>query len=177
VTSAGPGPLDPRDPDGRDRDPRDGPERPGQLAPTPPTVLAVVAIVGLVGGWLLHPLSDRVGSPPLVGWSQPVLLGVVALVLGGAAWTTWRTVHVQHRRLAPHQALNRLALARACAYVGALMLGGYAGYALSWLGSSAELADQRMLRAGLAALAGLLVTITALLLERACRIRSDPPAH
>ena len=71
-------------------------------------------------------------------------------------------------------------LAKACALVGALVAGGYVGYALSWVGLAAELADQRMLRSGVAALGGLLTCGAALLLERACRVgaedeRSRPP--
>ncbi len=53
---------------------------------------------------------------------------------------------MRHERLEPHQAVNRLVLARACALVGALVAGGYLGYALSWLGVDAELARQRAWR-------------------------------
>ena len=72
------------------------------------------------------------------------------------AWHTWRAVHVRGERLEPHQAVNRLVLGRASALVGALVAGGYAGYAVSWVGSEAELAGQRMLRSALAAVCGLL---------------------
>ena len=44
-------------------------------------------------------------------------------------WRTWREVHVRRERLEPHRAVNRLVLARACALVGALVAGGYLGYA------------------------------------------------
>ena len=54
-------------------------------------------------------------------------------------------------RLEPHRAVNRLVMAKACALVGALVAGGYAGYALTWLGMEAELADQRLLRSAIAA--------------------------
>jgi hypothetical protein len=84
-------------------------------------------------------------------------------------------VHVRHERLLPHQAVNRLVLARACAFVGALVAGGYGGYAVSWLGLEAELAGQRAWRSATAALAGLLICATGLLLERACRVRSGDP--
>ena len=48
----------------------------------------------------------------------------------------------------PHQAVNRLVLAKACALAGALVAGGYLGYALSWVGlTDAELAQQRMVHA------------------------------
>ena len=65
-------------------------------------------------------------------------------------------------------------LARAGALVGALVAGGYAGYALSWIGDPAELAGQRILRSVVAVLAGVLMVVGALLLERACRVRKPP---
>jgi hypothetical protein len=98
---------------------------------------------------------------------------LVAGILGYTAYSTQRVVRDRPDLLAPHQAVNRLVLARACAFVGALVLGGYLGYALSWVGDEAELADERIWRSGAASLAGLLIVITALLLERACRIGKD----
>lgn len=139
-------------------------------------MLAVWAIVGLVGGWLLHPLSDRAGTAPVVSWAQPLALLLVALILGHTAYSTHRTRSHRPDLLAPHQAVNRLVLARACAFVGALVLGGYLGYALSWVGDEAELADERIWRSVAAAFAGLLIVVTALLLERACRVGSDEDA-
>jgi len=137
-------------------------------------VLTAWAVVGLVGGWLLRTLTVRSGgTPPIVTWAQPLALVLVAAILGATAYLTWRTVHVHHQRLDPHQAVNRLVLARACALVGALVAGGYLGYAVSWIGVGTELADQRVLRSLVAGLAGLAIVGTALLLERACRVRSD----
>jgi integral membrane sensor domain MASE1 len=78
---------------------------------------------------------------------------------------------VRRERLEPHQAVNRLVLARAGALVGALVAGGYAGYAISWIGDPAELAGQRILRSVIAVVAGVLIVVGALLLERACRVR------
>ena len=92
----------------------------------------------------------------MVTWLQVLALFLVAAILGVTAWATWRTLHVHGQRLEPHRAVNRLVLAKACALVGVLAAGGYAGYALSWVGIAAELADQRMLRSGVAALGGLL---------------------
>ena len=136
-------------------------------------MLAVWGIVGLVGGWLLHPLADRAGTAPVVSWVQPLARVLVALILGYTAYSTHRLRSQRPDLLAPHQAVNRLVLARACAFVGALVLGGYLGYALSWVGDDAELADERIWRSGAASFAGLLIVITALLLERACRVGSD----
>jgi hypothetical protein len=146
----------------------------GRLRPTPAGVLTGWAVVGLVGGWLLHPLAEWArGTAPVVTWVQPATLLLVAAILGSTAYLTWRTVHVQHHRLEPHQAVNRLVLARACALVGALVAGGYVGYAVSWIGVDAELAPQRLARSFVAAAAGAAIVVTAVLLERACRVRSD----
>ena len=131
---------------------------------------------GLVGGWLLRLVAESVrGTAPVVSWVQPGALLLLAVAVGLTAWQTWRAVHVHGERLEPHRAVNRLVLGRASALVGALVAGGYAGYALSWIGSDAELAGQRMLRSAVAALCGLLVVVGGLLLERACRVRKGPP--
>jgi hypothetical protein len=152
------------------------PEPFGSLRPTPPVVLAAWAVVGLAGGWLVHPLAERIsGTAPIVSWLQPLALLLVGAILGVTAHATWRTVHVRRERLLPHQAVNRLVLARACAFVGALAAGGYLGYALSWVGVEAELADQRLVRSLVAAAGSVVVVVTALLLERACRVRDDGP--
>ncbi|GAA2148605.1 hypothetical protein GCM10009844_27180 [Nocardioides koreensis] len=146
----------------------------GRLRPTSPAVLTTWAVIGLVGGWLFHPLMERTrGSAPVVTWTQPLALFLGAAIVGATAWGTWRTVQVRREPLEPHRAVNRLVLARSCAYVGALVAGGYAGYAVSWLGVGAELASQRAWRSLAAAVAGVAITITAVLLERACRVRSD----
>ena len=154
-------------------DPPEGEPPGGHLRPTSAAVLTAWALAGLVGGWLLHPFAERfLTTAPIVTWAQPLALVLVAAILGATAWATWRTLHVHQGRLEPHRAVNRLVLARACALVGALVAGGYAGYAISWLGSQAELADQRAWRSAAAAAAGVAITITAVLLERACRVPS-----
>ncbi len=149
----------------------------GRLQPTSPGALTIWGVLGLVGGWLLHAYADRaMDAAPIVTWAQPLALFLVAAILGVTARATWRTVHVRRERLQPHQAVNRLVLARACAYVGVLVAGGYFGYALSWIGVSAELAEQRAVRSLVAGLGGACVVATALLLERACRVRNEDDA-
>ncbi|WP_246081877.1 DUF3180 domain-containing protein [Nocardioides litoris] len=157
-------------------DPR-RPDSGGTLGPTRPVVLAAWALAGFAVGYLLHPVSDRFGNPPLVTWAQPLGLALVAAIVGGTAWSTYRSVQVRRETLEPHRAVNRLVLARACAYVGAVVGGGYLGYAASWLGDPSPLADERVVRSGVAALAGLVTAVVSLLLERACRVRSDDPPH
>lgn len=148
------------------------PPSPGHVRPTGLGPLVAWAAVGLLVGWLVRPVAQRVlDEAPVVTWLPVAALYLVAVILAAAAWSTWRTVHVHRRRMEPHRAVNRLVLAKACALVGALTAGGYAGYAVSWTGMAAELADQRILRSTVAAVGGVLLCGAALVLERACRVR------
>ena len=159
---------------GPDDDRNEGPEPQGTLRPLSYTVVTVWSVAGLVLGWLWHPVSERFsGTAPVVSWAQPSALWLIAVVIGITWWQTHRAVQVHRQRLEPHQAVNRLVLGRAGALVGALVAGGYAGYGVSWVGDPAELAGQRIVRCAVAVLAGVVMAVGALLLERACRVRKD----
>lgn len=146
-----------------------------RLRPISGGALTGWAVVGLVCGWLLHRVSESWrGTAPVVTWLQPLALLLVALIVAGTAWATWRSVQGRSRPLEPHRAVNRLVLGRACALVGALLAGGYAGYAVSWLGMAEDpLAGQRVLRSAIAAVLGLAICVGGVLLERACRVGPD----
>ncbi len=147
---------------------------PDGLRPTSLLTLLGWGVVGLGGGWAVHWASDRLDVvPPLVSSAQPLALLLLAAILGYVAWVTYRSVQVRGERLEAHQAVNRLILARASALVAALVTGGYVGYAVSWLGNHAELAEERMTRSLIAAGCAALAVVAGLLLERACRIRND----
>jgi hypothetical protein len=136
-----------------------------------PSVLTAWGVAGLVGGWLFHRVVY--GGPkfaPLVPWSQSVAWALVAGILLVTARATRRSIQQQQGGLAPHHFVNRLALARACAYVGALAAGAYFGYALSWVRVDSDLATERMVRSAAAGLCGLMVVAAGVLLERACRV-------
>jgi hypothetical protein len=156
----------------------DGPHRPGpdgRIGTTSPGAVTGFALVGLVLGWLVRPVSMRMsGTAPTVSWLPVLALLFVAALLGSIAWSTYRLLHRRHGRLQPHHAVNRLVLAKSCALAGALVSGGYFGYALSWLGlTEAALAHERVVHALLAGLAGALLVVGSLLLERACRVGKD----
>lgn len=152
------------------------PDPPGHVGTTDPGSLILFALVGLVLGWLVRPVGIRLtGTAPTVGWLPVLTLLFVALIVGSVAWATYRSLHRRRERLAPHQAVNRLVLAKSCALAGAMVAGGYFGHALSWLGiAEAELAQQRVGRSLVGGLAGALIVVGSLLLERACRVRDDP---
>ena len=145
------------------------------MRPLSYAVVTAWAAAGLVLGWLWHPVAVQLaGTAPVISWAQPAALWLVAVAIGITTWQTHRAVQVRRERLEPHQAVNRLVLARAGALVGALVAGGYAGYAISWIGDPAELAGQRILRSVVSVVAGVLIVVGALLLERACRVRKPP---
>jgi lysylphosphatidylglycerol synthetase-like protein (DUF2156 family) len=149
--------------------PTDGP--PGRLRPMSPAALCTWAVLGLIAGWLFHRiLYGGARFAPMVSWAQPTALLLVAAILLGTARSTRRSVQQRDERIPPHHAVNRLVLARACAYVGCLMAGAYFGYAVSWFGVDSELAVERAIRSSVAGVTGLLVVAAGLLLERACRV-------
>ena len=155
---------------------RKGPDQdgPGRLRTTGPGLIAGWALAGLVLGRLLRPvLTELDRTAPQVGWVQAAVLYLVAAIMGTVAWATHRAVQVRRQRLRPHEAVNRLVLAKACALAGALVAGGYLGYALSWWGSTAELSGERIVWSLIAAGGAVLTVTGSLLLERACRVSGD----
>ena len=149
-----------------------GPEEPdGYVRVTGPGPLVAFGVVGLVGGWSLHPLSLRLGFvEPSVPAAAIGALFFVAALVAGSAYLTRRVVRGNRAALEHHQAVNRLVLGKACALVGALVAGGYLGFALAQLGVEGPAADARLWRSLVAGVGGLSVCGAALLLELACRV-------
>lgn len=152
----------------------ESPEPSGHLRPVSGGVLALWALVGLVLGWAARPVLERwLGVAPLITWLPAGLLFFAAGILAVTARATHQAMSGRRERPPSHEMVNRFVLARACALVGALVAGGYAGYALTWLGEGTEYASLRLWRSGVASLGALTMTVTAVFLERACRVRSD----
>lgn len=150
------------------------PERPpGRVRTTSPGAVVASALVGLVLGWLLRRVTRWLDmAAPTVGWTPVLALLFVAAILGAVAWSTYRDLHRRGIRLEPYRAVNRLVLAKASALAGAVVAGGYFGYALSWWrAAESALAGQRMVQSLLAGGAAVLIVAASLLLERACRVR------
>jgi small-conductance mechanosensitive channel len=157
----------------KDTDPPEGPA--GHVRTTSVGALVGFALTGLVLGWLLRPASIRInGKAPLVTWTPVLALVLVAVILGAVALVTYRDLRRRGQRLEPHKAVNRLVLAKSCALAGAMVAGGYFGYALSWWGvSEAALARERVVQSLAAGVASVFIVAGSLLLERACRVRDD----
>ena len=152
------------------------------MKPTPPRLrrvsalsLAVTAAIGLVGGRAVRPVMDQLDRvAPTVPWTASIALVFLAGVLGWLAYTTYQAVHKRRERFPSDRAVRQLVLAKASALVGALVAGGYAGFALSFADSmDTDLGQERVVNAALTALAGVVVVVAALLLERACEVPKD----
>jgi len=146
-----------------------------RLQPVAAAALTGWAVVGLVLGWLVRRVGDAIsGSPPVISWLHPVVVALLAAIVVGTAWITWRQLQVHRERIDPHRAVNRMVLGRACALVGALLGGGYLGYAVSWLGLHGDaLAHGVIVRSVLAAVGGAVLCAGGVWLERACRVHDD----
>lgn len=156
-------------------EPEEPAEPEGQIGTTGPAAVVGLGLAGLVAGWALRPASiELVGAAPTVSWLPVLALFLVAAIMVAVAWSTHRAVQVHRRHLPPHQAVNRLVLAKACVLAGAVIAGGYLGYSLSWLGlAEGDLAQQRMIRSFLAGIAGVAIVAGSIALERACRVSRD----
>jgi uncharacterized protein DUF3180 len=150
------------------------PELPqGTITPTGPGPLVVTGVLGLVLGWVVRPISLRMGyAEPDVSLVTVGLLFFAAAIVAATAFFTRRTVQRNRFDLAHHQAVNRLVLGKACAIAGAFLLGAYLGYAVAQLGVGEPASTTRLWRSCLAALGAALVMVAALLLELACRVPS-----
>ena len=131
--------------------------------------------LGLVLGRLVPELFIRADrSVPIVGWGAAVTLLLGAVILGCLAWSTWQSLHRENLRMTSDRGVMLLAVAKASAAAAALFAGGYGGYAVAYLDAlDSPLGKDRVIHAGAAAVAGLLMMVAALLLERSLRLPGD----
>jgi len=146
-----------------------------QVTSTPRRALVVAALFGGLAGWLLAVSTSALDVvPPSIPWSAPVGLLVVAALVGAIAWSTHQQIQVRRERMEPQRAVAFLVLGKASALGGALVAGGYLGYAISFLGRfEADGPRERVIRSLVALVGGVALCVAGLLLERACRVPFD----
>jgi ABC-type Fe3+-siderophore transport system permease subunit len=147
----------------------------GQVTSTPRRALVVAALFGGLAGWLLAVTTEALNVvPPSIPWSAPVGLFVVAALVGAIAWSTHQQIQVRRQRMEPQRAVAFLVLGKASALGGALVAGGYLGYALSFVGRfDADGPRDRVIHSLVAVVGGIALGVAGLLLERACKVPVD----
>jgi hypothetical protein len=148
----------------------------GSIKITPPRALAVAALFGALAGWLVVAATNSFDLvAPQVPWTAPVGLFLIAALVGVIAYSTHQRIHVRRQRIEPQRAVAFLVLGKASALAGALVAGGYLTYALMFITRLDAVAPRdRVIKSIVAAVAGVVLAIAGLLLERACRVpKSD----
>jgi hypothetical protein len=152
------------------------------VRPTRAGTLVVVALVVALLSYLV--VATAYGSLPSPTVGTPVTLGLLALAeLALAKVVRDRVQHrldargrPPRRALHPVQVARAAALAKASSLTGALVLGAY-GALFAWTAPRADVlaaAADDVVVAAVSALAGLALAVSALLLERACRVPEPP---
>lgn len=147
----------------------------GTVRPTRIRSLIALFLVGGVLGYAFVRITITVdGIAPQIQWSSVVVLLAAAAIVLVLANSTYRTLHRDRRRMDVHRAVRFLLLAKASALVGAIVAGGYLGFAVEFVGQlDVQLPQQRVIRSVCAAIAAVLLVVGGLLLERACRVPKD----
>jgi H+/Cl- antiporter ClcA len=148
----------------------------GSVSLTPLRALVVAAIFGGLAGWLLVVTANAFDLiPPEVPWTAPIGLILVAALVGALAYVTHQKIQVRRERMDPQRAVAFLVLGKASALAGALVAGGYFGFALMFLTRlDAAAPRDRVIRSAVAIVAGVALCVMGLLLERACKVPSEP---
>jgi heme A synthase len=137
--------------------------------------LLVAAVSGGLVGWLVVVVANAFDLiPPRIPWSAPIGLVVFAALVGALAWSTHQRIQVRRERMEPQRAVAFLVLGKATALAGALVAGGYLGFAVNFLTRlDASSPRDRVVRSAVAVVAGLGMVVGGMLLERACKV-PDP---
>ena len=148
----------------------------GSVNLTPFRALVVAAIFGGLGGWLLVVTANAFDLiPPEVPWTAPIGLILVTALVGALAYATHQRIQVRRERIEPQRAVALLVLGKASALAGALVAGGYFGFALMFLARlDAAAPRDRVIRSAVAIVAGVALCVLGLLLERACKVPTEP---
>jgi len=139
--------------------------------------LASIAVVAVALGWtIVRVWSARNGMPQIPHGAPFALLFLAAVLVGGALLMRRR---VQVRRpgtppVSPDLAVRLLVLAQASSIVGALVAGGYLGAAVFYAEDlSVPFRRESASWSVAATVAALVVIVTAVWLERECRVPPD----
>jgi hypothetical protein len=133
--------------------------------------LTLVAVITGALAWLITRLAAARGFTPLpVPWSAMIAAGIGAGVALWLAWTVRQYQRGDRPGLDALRAARTAVLAQAAAYAGALLTGGYGGYALG-LAIEWQHAPRRevAVSALIGVLSGVVLLVAGIVAERWCR--------
>ncbi len=152
------------------------------MGPTRKRDLTVAVVAAAAVGYLLVTALYR-WFPPITVWTG---LSLLAVAVGEALWALYVRAKISHGEIGvgsgwlhPLAVARSLVVAKASAWVGALMLGWWAGvlaYFLprrSWLRAAAE----DTTGTAVAAVSALALAVAALWLQHCCKSPPDPTEH
>ncbi|WP_433890172.1 DUF3180 domain-containing protein [Streptomyces sp. CA-111067] len=144
------------------------------------TLAGLFAVAGVLS-WSGAKLWDSVGTLPGVPVAAPVVLLLIAVALFATALSLRARLRAQRERRPGAKGVDPLAAARvvvfgqASALVAALVVGMYGGTGLFLVMYRLDMDPRRhqAIYAGFAVLAGILVVVAAMFLERVCKLPED----
>lgn len=133
---------------------------------------AVISVLaGAVVCWLMLLVVEAVGSyPPVVPWSVPITLVVLAVLV--AIYSRVLPRRREQHRASPQESFAALGVGKAMVMTGAVLAGAHTVYVMRYLQLfDAPLPSQRVVQGGVTIVAALLLSGAGILLERACVIK------
>lgn len=133
----------------------------------------VAALAGvLLAVFLLSVYDLFEGFPPVVPWTVPAILVVMAV----AAWIYSRGLskRVEEHQVSGIEAVRALAIAKSAIMAGAVLAGMHAVYVGRWIGQlDAPQPAQRVLLGSVTLVSSILLTGSGHFLEKACVVPDD----
>lgn len=126
----------------------------------------------VVGGALIVGFEAAGAFPPVVPWSVPILLLVLAVAT--LIYSRALPKRIEEKKLTPQEGVAALAIGKAMIMTGALFAGAHVVYVMRYLPQlDAALPTARVIQGGATTVAALLLAGAGALLERACVIPDD----
>ncbi len=150
------------------------------MRPTSPGLLLGLAGIAAITVWALVGFWTVSNGLPFVPWSAAAIIWSAAVAIGVAALVLRpRLRRAENAKpISPFAAARLAALALASSRTGALLAGGYLGYAVVVLGNLDTEYRRRALAVALVSALGSAALLGAgLLLERFCRLPPPPQAR
>nr|WP_245935184.1 DUF3180 domain-containing protein [Acidipropionibacterium virtanenii] len=137
--------------------------------------MVIAALCGAALGWLLMSVFVVTDSfMPVLPWSLPAILGLVAVAIWMYARQLRAKVADPHREVPPTEGLVSVALSKAVILTGAALVGACLVYMAHFVGQlSVPYPRQRVVRGGVTAVVCALLAWAGWRLESACRVPHD----